>query len=110
MEIIINGDDQKLLSVVPEERPVTIFGLDNTKDRPQYESFDTPIEPNKSSSFIAQNIQPYQNGVTKFDIKTQNENFPTEAFKSLGYYSYVFGQKSYNGVAFLSKNKIENIS
>mgnify|MGYP001353129424 CR=1 FL=1 len=44
------------------------------------------------------------------EIKTQNENFPTEAFKSLGYYSYVFGQKSYNGVAFLSKNKIENIS
>ncbi len=43
------------------------------------------------------------------EIKTQNENFPSETFKQSGYHSYVFGQKSYNGVAFLSKSKIENI-
>ena len=43
------------------------------------------------------------------EIKTQNENFPSETFKEYGYHSYIFGQKSYNGVAFLSKNKIENI-
>ena len=43
------------------------------------------------------------------EIKTQNENFPSEIFKENGYNSYVFGQKSYNGVAFLSKSKIENI-
>ena len=42
------------------------------------------------------------------DIKTENVNFPTEDFKKLGYDSYVFGQKSYNGVAFLSKVKINN--
>ncbi len=44
------------------------------------------------------------------EIKTQNENFPTETFKENGYESFVFGQKSYNGVAFLSKSKIENIN
>ena len=43
------------------------------------------------------------------EIKTQNESFPTESFKDYGYNSYVFGQKSYNGVAFLSKQKIENV-
>ena len=43
------------------------------------------------------------------EIKTQNENFPSETFKEHGYNSYVFGQKSYNGVAFLSKSKIENV-
>ena len=43
------------------------------------------------------------------EIKTQNENFPSEIFKEIGYNSYVFGQKSYNGVAFLSKFKIENV-
>tara|TARA_E500000331_G_scaffold268081_1_gene259422 strand:- start:467 stop:1243 length:777 start_codon:yes stop_codon:yes gene_type:complete len=43
------------------------------------------------------------------EIKTQNENFPSETFTKSGYNSYVFGQKSYNGVAFLSKSKIENI-
>jgi len=43
------------------------------------------------------------------EIKTEKENFPFEDFKKLGYSSYVFGQKSYNGVAFLSKIKIDNI-
>ena len=44
------------------------------------------------------------------EIKTQNENFPYQAFKEIGYQSYPFGQKSYNGVAFLSKSKIESTS
>ena len=44
------------------------------------------------------------------EIKTQNENFPSDSFKEYGYNSYVFGQKSYNGVAFLSRFKIENVS
>ena len=43
------------------------------------------------------------------EIKTQNESFPSEVFKKYGYNSYVFGQKSYNGVAFLSKSKINNV-
>ena len=43
------------------------------------------------------------------EIKTQNENYPSDIFKNIGYFSYVFGQKSYNGVAFLSKSKIENV-
>jgi len=43
------------------------------------------------------------------EIKTQNENFPSETFRECGYNSYVFGQKSYNGVAFLSKLKIQNV-
>ena len=44
------------------------------------------------------------------EIKTQNENFPNEEFKNLGYTSYVFGQKSYNGVAIISKNELSNIN
>ena len=43
------------------------------------------------------------------EIKTENINFPSDEFKKLGYDSYVFGQKSYNGVAFLSKFKIDNV-
>ena len=41
------------------------------------------------------------------EIKTQEVNFPKENFKELGYNSYVHGQKSYNGVAFLSKLNID---
>tara|TARA_B100001123_G_scaffold358658_1_gene413657 strand:+ start:260 stop:1036 length:777 start_codon:yes stop_codon:yes gene_type:complete len=44
------------------------------------------------------------------EIKTEEKNFPFADFKNLGYESYVFGQKSYNGVAFLSKVKINEIS
>mgnify|MGYP001330459494 FL=1 len=43
------------------------------------------------------------------EIKTQEITFPKDDFKKLGYDSYVYGQKSYNGVAFLSKLKILNI-
>ena len=44
------------------------------------------------------------------EIKTENINFPFGEFKKIGYESFVFGQKSYNGVAFLSKVKIANIN
>ena len=40
------------------------------------------------------------------EIKTENKNFPFNDFKTLGYESYVFGQMSYNGVAFLGKKNI----
>ena len=43
------------------------------------------------------------------EIKTEDKTFPYEEIKSLGYESYVFGQKSYNGVAILSKLKLLNI-
>ena len=43
------------------------------------------------------------------EIKTEEKNFPFKELKNAGYNSYVLGQKSYNGVAFLSKKKFENI-
>ena len=43
------------------------------------------------------------------EIKTENKNFPFNDFKNLGYSSHVFGQKSYNGVAFLTKLNINKI-
>jgi len=43
------------------------------------------------------------------EIKTEEKNFPFSDFKNLGYESHVFGQKSYNGVAFLTKVNISKI-
>ena len=40
------------------------------------------------------------------EIKTEDKTFPYEDIKNSGYESYVYGQKSYNGVAFLSKKKL----
>ena len=44
------------------------------------------------------------------EIKAQEINFPKESFEKIGYKNYVFGQKSYNGVAFLSKIDISNVN
>ena len=43
------------------------------------------------------------------EIKTEDINFPYDEFKNLKYESHVLGQKSYNGVAIISKNKLQNI-
>ena len=44
------------------------------------------------------------------EIKTQDQFFPKEDIKKIGYESYIFGQKSYNGVAILSKHEIKNVT
>ena len=43
------------------------------------------------------------------EIKTEDVNFPYDDFSSMDYESHVFGQKSYNGVAIISKGKLNNI-
>jgi exodeoxyribonuclease-3 len=43
------------------------------------------------------------------EIKCVDEKFPTEAFERLGYNVAVHGQKSYNGVAMLSKTPLEDL-
>jgi len=44
------------------------------------------------------------------EIKCLEENFPIEAIFDAGYNSAILGQKSYNGVAILSKYKIEEVT
>lgn len=41
------------------------------------------------------------------ELKCMDENFPYEQIENLGYNCLVYGQKSYNGVAILSKHSIE---
>ena len=43
------------------------------------------------------------------EIKTEEVNFPFDVFSSLDYESHVHGQKSYNGVAIISKKKVDNV-
>jgi exodeoxyribonuclease-3 len=44
------------------------------------------------------------------EIKCVDEKFPTAAFERLGYNVAVHGQKTYNGVALLSKTPLEDVS
>ena len=43
------------------------------------------------------------------EIKTPDETYPYDDIKTLKYENYVFGQKSYNGVAIISKKKLDDI-
>ena len=43
------------------------------------------------------------------EIKTPDETYPYDDIRLLKYENYVFGQKSYNGVAIVSKKKLNNI-
>ena len=43
------------------------------------------------------------------EIKTPDDNFPYAEFEKIGFSSNVFGQKSYNGVAIISKIDVTNI-
>ena len=43
------------------------------------------------------------------EIKTEDLNFPYDDFSAMDYESHVYGQKSYNGVAIISKHKLTNI-
>jgi exodeoxyribonuclease-3 len=44
------------------------------------------------------------------EIKCQDDQFPKEPFEALGYNCVVHGQKTYNGVAILSKRPVEDAS
>ena len=42
------------------------------------------------------------------EIKCENQNFPTIEIEDMGYNAAIFGQKTYNGVAILSRHPIED--
>ncbi|HEY9880643.1 MAG TPA: exodeoxyribonuclease III [Leptolyngbyaceae cyanobacterium] len=44
------------------------------------------------------------------ETKVVDESFPKEAFESLGYHAYIYGQKSYNGVALISRAPLDEVS
>ena len=43
------------------------------------------------------------------ELKMETQNFPEEVFKSSGYYTVANGQKTYNGVAIISKLPLTEI-
>lgn len=55
-------------------------------------------------------IQEYQPDILGLqELKCMADQFPLEAFEDLGYNCHIFGQKSYNGVALLSKLPMSDI-
>lgn len=52
---------------------------------------------------------PYIDLLCLQETKVTDQEFPIEAFTKEGYQVYVYGQKSYNGVAMISKVALENV-
>lgn len=44
------------------------------------------------------------------ETKVIDKDFPILAFEKIGYYPYIYGQKSYNGVAIISRQPLEDVS
>lgn len=44
------------------------------------------------------------------ETKVIDESFPRSAFTDLGYHAYILGQKSYNGVAMISRSPLSEVS
>ncbi len=44
------------------------------------------------------------------ETKVVDKDFPHSKFEALNYHTYIYGQKSYNGVALLSKKPLEQLS
>jgi exodeoxyribonuclease III len=43
------------------------------------------------------------------ETKVMDEAFPHEPFQQLGYHTYIYGQKAYNGVALISRQPLEAV-
>jgi exodeoxyribonuclease-3 len=43
------------------------------------------------------------------EIKVEDHDFPSDAFRALGYHVAVWGQRTYNGVALLAKQPLEDV-
>lgn len=43
------------------------------------------------------------------ETKVVDDDFPRSPFTDLGYHTYIYGQKSYNGVALLSREPLEDV-
>ena len=73
--------------------------------------------PSRNGNSVRAKIENIKNYLLKYkpdilmmqEIKTEDVNFPYDDFSSMDYESHVFGQKSYNGVAIISKGKLKNI-
>jgi len=44
------------------------------------------------------------------ELKLEEASFPTDAFLDAGYHSVVLGQKTYNGVAILSRTPLTDLT
>lgn len=44
------------------------------------------------------------------ETKVVDQDFPVSAFESLGYHTYTYGQKTYNGVALLSREPLQEVT
>ncbi len=61
-------------------------------------------------SHLCEFLKSYQPDIVLLqEVKTEEEKFPYMEIEELGYHCAVYGQKTYNGVAILSKTQLEDV-
>ncbi|MBC7472482.1 MAG: DUF1727 domain-containing protein [candidate division SR1 bacterium] len=118
LEIIINKDDTKLLTIIPPNKQVIFFGLGDDIQKPNYEKNNTIVDIRSHPAFFATKITSLsdnstnievQNGANTYSINTLlpgNYNvynvlaalavtyhkFGRNAFEPISYFQPVFGR------------------
>ena len=75
LQIIINGDDQKLLSILKEGQNTTQFKLEDKARKPEFETTETVNINPLGEKMTASQIQMTDNSETQFVINKDNANF-----------------------------------
>jgi lipid II isoglutaminyl synthase (glutamine-hydrolysing) len=75
LEIIINQDDQKLLTILPENMKVTLFGLDSGIKKPQFEKNNNIVNTIPYSIFIATDVKRQSNHSTDIVIQNSGQKY-----------------------------------
>lgn len=74
-EIIINKDDSKLLTIVPTNKQVTLFGLGNNIQKPKYEKNDIITNIDTRSIFLATKITSLPNDGINIEVKDETNSY-----------------------------------
>jgi lipid II isoglutaminyl synthase (glutamine-hydrolysing) len=75
IEIIINQDDEKLLTILPPDKLVTLFGLGDSIQKPQYEKNNIAVSVDPYSIFLATDVKIGLNGGTDIEIQNAGNDY-----------------------------------
>jgi lipid II isoglutaminyl synthase (glutamine-hydrolysing) len=74
LQIIINQDDNKLLSIVSADKRATLFGLGDSIQKPQFEKSDKTINVSPVSVYLAKRTILQTSNFTDIEIENAGKN------------------------------------
>jgi lipid II isoglutaminyl synthase (glutamine-hydrolysing) len=75
LQIVINKDDSKLLTIVPNDKQVTLFGLGGDIQKPQFEKSEVLSSVQPHTIFEAISVKQQSNGGTDILVQTAGQDY-----------------------------------